>query len=65
MNTLLKAYDKQIGTICKKYKEFKEHKISHICDKILLYSIIFNNRESEDEKIFKQEESIEILKFLV
>ena len=33
-------------------------------DKILLYYIICNNCGSEDEKIFKEEESIEILKIL-
>ena len=48
----------------KKYKEFKKPKISYICDKILLLSSICNKCGSEDEKIFKEEESIEILKNL-
>ena len=39
------------------------------CDKVLkkktlVFSIICNKREIEDEKIFKEEESIEILKLL-
>ena len=52
-------------TTCKKYKEFKEPKISYLCDKTLLFYSVCNKCESEDEKIFKEEESIEILKFLV
>ena len=32
--------------------------------KTLVFSIICNKREIEDEKIFKEEESIEILKLL-
>ena len=51
-------------TKCKKYKEFKEPKISYICDKILLLSRICNNCGSKDEKTFKEEVSIEILKIL-
>ena len=51
-------------TKCKKYKEFKKPKISYICDKTLLPSSICNKCESEDGKILKEEESIEILKIL-
>ena len=50
-------------TKCKKYKEFKKSKI-YICDKTLLLSSIFNKCGSEDEKIFKEKESTEILKIL-
>ena len=42
-------------TKCKKCKEFKKPKIWYICDKTF---------RSEDEKVFKEEESIEILKIL-
>ena len=49
---------------CKKYNEFKKPKISYICDKTLLLSSICNKWGSEDEKMFKEEESIEILKIL-
>ena len=51
-------------TKCKKYKEFKKPKISYICDKILLLSGICNICGSKDEKTFKEEVSIEILKIL-
>ena len=51
-------------TKCKKYKEFKKPKISYICDRILLFSSICKKYRSEDEKIFKEEESIEILKII-
>ena len=51
-------------TKCKKYKEFKKSKISYICDRILLFSSICKKCRSEDEKIFKEEESIEILKII-
>ena len=50
-------------TKCKNYKEFKKSKI-YICDKTLLLSSIFNKCGSEDEKIFKEKESTEILKIL-
>ena len=49
-------------TKCKKYKEFKKPKISYICDRILLFSSICKKCRSEDEKIFIEGESIEILK---
>ena len=47
-----------------KYRKFKNPKISHIFDKKLVLSIIYNKCNSNDEKIFKEEESIEILKIL-
>ena len=47
--------------MCKMYKEIKNPKISYICDKTLLLSSICDKCRSEDEKIFKVEESIEIL----
>ena len=40
---------KSFYTKCKKYKEFKKPKISYICEKTLLLSIICNKCESEDE----------------
>ena len=49
---------------CKKYKEFKKPKISYICDKTLLLFSIYNNRGRVDEKLFEEEEPIEILKIL-
>ena len=49
---------------CKKYKEFKKHKISYIYYKTLLLCSICNKCGSEDEQIFMEEESIKILKIL-
>ena len=51
-------------TKCKKYKEFKKPKILYICNKTLLLSSICNKCGKEDEKIFKEEESIKIWKIL-
>ena len=49
--------------ICGKCKNFKNPKISYIFErKTLLLSIICSKCENEHEKIFKEEESIEILK---
>ena len=49
---------------CKKYKEFKKLKISYTCDITLIISSICDKCAHEDEKIFEEEESIEILKIL-
>ena len=38
--------------------------MSHIFGKTLVFSFIFNKCENEGEKIFKEEQSIEILKIL-
>ena len=38
--------------------------MSYICDKILLFSSTCNKCGNEDEKLFKEEESIEMLKTL-
>ena len=51
-------------TKCRRYKEFKKPKISNICAKTLLLFSICNKCANEDEKIFKEEELIEILKML-
>ena len=51
-------------TKCKKNRKFEKPKISYICDKKLLLSSICDECGSEDEKIFKQKELIEILKIL-
>ena len=50
-------------TKCKKHKKkLKKRKIPHVCRKILLLSSICNNYRYKDEKIFKEEHLIEILK---
>ena len=48
--------------ICGKYKKFKNPKISYIVEKTLVLSIICSKCKNEDEKIFREEKSIEILK---
>ena len=50
--------------ICNKYRKFEKPKILYLLEKILVLSITCSKCKSEDEKIFKQEESIEILKVL-
>ena len=46
------------------YKTFINSKILYICYKTSLISIISNKCGSEDENIFMEQESIEILKIL-
>ena len=50
--------------ICGTYRKFENPKISYILEKTLVISIICSKCKNEDEKIFKEEESIEILKIL-
>ena len=50
--------------ICDKYRKFKNPKISYIVEKPLALSIICSKCENEDEKVFKEEKPIEILKIL-
>ena len=50
--------------ICGKYKKFNNPKISYIFEKTLVFSSIYSKCENEDKKIFKKEESIEIIKIL-
>ena len=50
--------------ICGKYRKFENPKISYILEKTLVLSIIFSKYKNEDERIFKKEASIEILKIL-
>ena len=47
---------------CKKYEKFKNLKISYTFDKTSVVSIICVKCGSKDEKIFKEGQSIEILK---
>ena len=47
-----------------KYRKFKNPKISYIFQKALVLSVIWSKNKNEDEKIYKEEESIEILKIL-
>ena len=47
-----------------KYRKFKKSKISYIFKKILVIFVIWSKCKNEVEKIFKEEESIEILKII-
>ena len=46
--------------ICGKYRKFEKLKISYIFEKTLVLSIICSKCKIEDEKKFKEKESIEI-----
>ena len=50
--------------ICGKYRKFEKSKISYLLEKILVLSIICSKCKNGDEKILREEESIEILKVL-
>ena len=50
--------------ICVKYRKFEKPKTSHLLENTLVLSTICNNCKNEDEKLFKEEESIAILKIL-
>ena len=50
--------------ICGKYRKFEKSKISYLLEKILVLSIICRKCKNGDEKILKEEESIEILKII-
>ena len=59
-----KRWKKLYCVTCGKYRKFEKHKISYFLEKTLVLSIICSKCNNEDEKIFKGEESIEILKIL-
>ena len=50
--------------ICGKCKKFEKPKILYLLEKTLVLSIICSKFKNEDGKLFKEEESIEILEFL-
>ena len=52
------------SVICGKYRKIEKHKISYLLEKTLVLSIIFSKSKNEDEKLFKEEESIETSKNL-
>ena len=45
-----------------KYRKFEKPKISYLLEKTLVLSIICSKCKNEDEKLFKKEKLIEILK---
>ena len=50
--------------ICSNYRKSEKPKISYALLKALVLSIICNKCNNGDEKMFQEEESIEILKIL-
>ena len=50
--------------ICNKYRKCKKSKVLYIFKKTLNLPIVYGKRGHEYEKIFKEEESIEILRIL-
>ena len=46
--------------ICGKYRKFKNPKVAYIFEETLVFSIISSKCENKDEKVFKEEDSIEI-----
>ena len=50
--------------ICGKYKKFEKPKIAYVLEKTFVLSINCSTFKSEDEKIFKEGDSIEILKII-
>ena len=61
---MTKKMKKLYCVICGQYRKFNNPKTSYIFEKTLVLSIICSKCKNEDEKIFKEEESIEILKIL-
>ena len=51
--------------ICGKYRKFEKPKTSYLLEKTLVLSIICSKCKNEDEKIFKKEDSVELLKVQV
>ena len=50
--------------ICGKYRKLEKPKISYLLEKTLVLSVNSSKCENEDEKLFKEEELIKILKIL-
>ena len=50
---------------CEKYRKFLNSKIPHIFDKTLVLSIIYSECGNNNNRIFKEEESVEIMNMLV
>ena len=50
--------------ICLKYRKSGKSKISYLIEKTLVLSIICSKCKKENEKVFKEEDSTEIIKIL-
>ena len=47
--------------ICGTYRKFEKSKLSYILKKRLVLSIFFSKSKNEDERLFKEDISVEIL----
>ena len=61
--SITKKMKKLYRVICGNYRKFEKPKLSYLLEKTVL-SIICTKCKNKDEKIFKEEDSIEILKIL-
>ena len=50
--------------ICGKHRKFEKPKISYLLEKALVPSITCGKCKNDDEKLFKEKESTEILKII-
>ena len=64
MFSIAKKMKKLYCVICGKYRKFEKSKISHLLEKTLVLSITCSKCKNENEKMFKEEETIKILKIL-
>ena len=47
-----------------KYRKFKNLKTSYIFEKTVVLCIVCSKCKNEDEKMFKEEESVQLIKYL-
>ena len=59
--SISKQMKKLYSNICGKYRNIEKPEISYILEKMLVFSIICSKSKNEEE-LFKEEESIEVLK---
>ena len=50
--------------ICSKHRKFEKPKISYLSERTLVLSIICSKCKNKEEKLFKEEDSIEVLKII-
>ena len=50
--------------VCGRYRKFEKPKISYLLEKKLVLSIICSKFKNENEKLLKEEKSVEIIKTL-
>ena len=62
--SIIKKMKKLYCVIYNQHRNFEKPEISYFLDNTLVLSIIYSKCKNEDERIFKEEKSIEILKIL-